>query len=50
LWRLVSQAWDTPGALREEYFETLAQLAAGEVTMTEAEHTEFALHHDSIWI
>jgi mannose-6-phosphate isomerase-like protein (cupin superfamily) len=39
-----------PGAPREEYFETLAGLAAGTMTMTEEERLEFYLRHDNIWV
>jgi mannose-6-phosphate isomerase-like protein (cupin superfamily) len=39
-----------PGAPREEYFETLGQLAAGSVTMSDAERLAFALRHDNTWI
>src|SRR6266567_3863681 len=39
-----------PGAPREEYFETLGELAAGTVTMTEEERLEFYLRHDNIWV
>jgi quercetin dioxygenase-like cupin family protein len=37
-----------PGAPREEYFEGLARLAAGE-QMTEAEYAAFMRHHDNHW-
>jgi mannose-6-phosphate isomerase-like protein (cupin superfamily) len=38
----------TPGAPREDYFETLAGLA--ENPMTEAERLDFMLRHDTYWI
>ena len=38
-----------PGAPREEYFETLAELARGR-EMSDAEREEFMLRHDNIWI
>ncbi|WP_426247490.1 cupin domain-containing protein [Nocardioides sp. LHG3406-4] len=37
-----------PGAPREEYFEGLARLAAGE-TMTDAERDAFMKYHDNHW-
>jgi quercetin dioxygenase-like cupin family protein len=39
----------TPGAPREDYFETLAALGRGG-TMTEAERVEFMLRHDTYWV
>jgi hypothetical protein len=39
----------TPGALREEYFETLADAARREA-MTDAERAEFFLRHDNHWL
>lgn len=39
-----------PGAPREEYFETLGELAAGRATLTEEERVEFYLRHDNVWI
>jgi mannose-6-phosphate isomerase-like protein (cupin superfamily) len=39
-----------PGAPREEYFETIGQLAAGAAAMNDAERAEFYLRHDNIWI
>jgi quercetin dioxygenase-like cupin family protein len=38
-----------PGAPREEYFETLAELGRGR-TMTDEERAEFYLRHDNIWL
>ena len=38
----------TPGAPREDYFETLAGLA--ENPMTEEERAEFMLRHDTYWV
>jgi len=38
----------TPGAPREDYFETLAGLA--DHPMTEEERTEFMLRHDTYWV
>lgn len=41
----------TPGAPREEYFETLADLAQGQrPTMTDEEREEFMLRHDTYWL
>lgn len=39
----------SPGAPREDYFETLAALAAGQV-MDEGEHAAFMLRHDNHWV
>jgi len=38
----------TPGAPREDYFETLATLA--EQPMSEEERVEFMLRHDTYWV
>ena len=38
-----------PGAPREDYFETLARIAEGEV-LTEEEKTAFFLRHDTHWL
>ncbi|WP_020577750.1 cupin domain-containing protein [Actinopolymorpha alba] len=38
-----------PGAPREEYFETLAEIAGGRV-LSEEEKLEFYLRHDNYWI
>lgn len=38
-----------PGAPREDYFETLARVAEGEV-LTEEEKTAFFLRHDTRWL
>jgi mannose-6-phosphate isomerase-like protein (cupin superfamily) len=38
----------TPGAPREDYFETLAQLA--EEPLSEEERVEFMLRHDTYWV
>jgi mannose-6-phosphate isomerase-like protein (cupin superfamily) len=38
-----------PGAPREEYFETIGQLAAGAAAMNDAERAEFYLRHDNVW-
>lgn len=38
----------TPGAPREDYFETLATIA--EHPMSEEERTEFMLRHDTYWV
>ena len=38
----------TPGAPREDYFETLARLGRGE-TMTDEERAAFMLRHDTFW-
>ena len=37
----------TPGAPREDYFETLAR--KGLQDMSEAEQAEFFLRHDTFW-
>ena len=39
----------TPGAPREDYFETLHALGFG-ATMTDAERVEFMLQHDTYWV
>ncbi|MEQ7126604.1 cupin domain-containing protein [Actinopolymorpha sp. B11F2] len=39
----------TPGAPREEYFETLAELARGR-TYSDEERAEFYLRHDNYWL
>lgn len=39
----------TPGAPREEYFETLVEVVKGNVTMTEDERREFMIKHDTYW-
>src|SRR5262245_33686970 len=38
-----------PGAPREEYFETLAELAATSRQMSEEERAEFFIAHDTYW-
>jgi quercetin dioxygenase-like cupin family protein len=38
----------TPGAPREDYFETLGRVSEGE-TMTDDERTAFMLRHDTFW-
>jgi mannose-6-phosphate isomerase-like protein (cupin superfamily) len=38
-----------PGAPREDYFETLAEVGRGR-TMTEEERAEFFARHDNIWL
>ena len=38
-----------PGAPREEYFETLAEIGRGR-TMTDEERAEFFLRHDNVWL
>jgi mannose-6-phosphate isomerase-like protein (cupin superfamily) len=38
-----------PGASREDYFETLARIAGGEV-MTDEERLAFYLRHDNHWV
>lgn len=40
----------TPGAPREDYFETLVALAKGEKVFTEEERAEFFLRHDNYWL
>jgi hypothetical protein len=39
----------TPGAPREDYFETLASLGYG-TTMTDDERAAFMLQHDTYWV
>ncbi len=39
----------TPGAAREEYFETLFEIAKGK-ELTEQERAEFFLRHDNHWV
>ena len=39
----------SPGAPREDYFETLAEVARGR-TMSEEERAEFFLRHDNHWL
>jgi quercetin dioxygenase-like cupin family protein len=39
----------TPGAPREEYFETLKALGEG-LTMTDEEREAFYLRHDNYWV
>jgi len=39
----------SPGAPREDYFETLARLGRG-ATMTDEERAEFMLRHDTFWV
>lgn len=39
----------TPGAPREEYFETLVALASGE-ELSERDRAEFFLRHDTYWV
>ena len=39
----------TPGAPREEYFETLFEIAKGK-SLTEEERAEFFLRHDNHWL
>jgi hypothetical protein len=39
----------TPGAPREEYFETLAEVAQGRA-LTDDERTELFLRHDNHWL
>jgi mannose-6-phosphate isomerase-like protein (cupin superfamily) len=39
-----------PGAPREEYFETLVELAKGTVVLDERERAEFYLRHDNHWV
>jgi oxalate decarboxylase/phosphoglucose isomerase-like protein (cupin superfamily) len=38
-----------PGAPREDYFETLAEVASGRV-LSEEERIEFYLKHDTYWL
>jgi mannose-6-phosphate isomerase-like protein (cupin superfamily) len=39
----------TPGGPREEYFETLVEMAHGKRTMTPEERAEFMIRHDTYW-
>lgn len=39
----------TPGAPREPYFETLAEVGKTGLTLTPEEWKEFYLHHDTYW-
>ena len=39
----------SPGAPREDYFETLDRVGRGE-TMTDDERAEFMLRHDTFWV
>ena len=39
----------TPGAPREDYFETLVEAARG-ATMTAEERAEFMIRHDTYWV
>lgn len=40
----------TPGAPREDYFETLVDIAAKRRTLTPEERVEFYLRHDTYWL
>ncbi len=40
----------TPGAPREEYFETLAEVAQGHRVLTNVERAAFMIRHDTFWI
>ncbi len=40
----------TPGAPREEYFETLAAIAQGQQVLTGDERAEFMIRHDTFWL
>lgn len=39
-----------PGAPREGYFEGLAALGRGDLTLTEEERAEFYRKHDNLWV
>jgi mannose-6-phosphate isomerase-like protein (cupin superfamily) len=39
-----------PGAPREDYFETLARISEGLVTMTDEERVAFMFRHDTFWV
>jgi hypothetical protein len=39
----------SPGAPREEYFETLARMSDG-LVMSDEEKVEFFLRHDNQWV
>ena len=39
----------SPGAPREDYFETLARIAGG-LVLTDEEKAEFYLRHDNVWV
>ena len=38
-----------PGAPREDYFETLARVGDGSLTMTDEERAAFMVRHDTYW-
>ena len=40
----------TPGAPREDYFETLVEVARGNRTLTDEEWVEFYRRHDTYWL
>jgi quercetin dioxygenase-like cupin family protein len=40
----------TPGAIREDYFETLVEVGKGNRTLTDEEWTEFFFRHDTYWL
>ena len=39
-----------PGAPREGYFESLAAIGRGELTLTDEEKDEFYRRHDNLWV
>lgn len=40
----------TPGAPREDYFETLVAIGKGDVVLNDEERAEFYLRHDNHWL
>ncbi len=40
----------TPGAPREEYFETLVERSLSGQRMTDDERADFMLRHDTFWV
>ena len=40
----------TPGAPREDYFETLVAMGKGDVVLNDEERAEFYLRHDNYWL
>jgi mannose-6-phosphate isomerase-like protein (cupin superfamily) len=40
----------TPGAPREDYFETLVAIGKGELSLSDADRDEFYLRHDNYWL
>jgi hypothetical protein len=40
----------TPGAPREDYFESLAAVGRGMLTMNDDERAAFMVRHDTWWV